>query len=620
MKKRITEGFIVSFLLVLSLFFASCSHIDMQAEDLIEHPSPTSLMTRVTDAIAEYCGENAVLVYPSAGKYINPIIFNDLNKDGVDEVIVLFRNAESNLKNSELVNISIFSDDGEKFFPIFEIQGGWYDIGKIEISDLDGDGVSELVVGYQNLDIDRRLSVYSFDFNTQTYTKMRDDQYTDWVVTDINNDGIDDVVLIYNNDIQNSSLAIAYKPGCSANENLLDYTALGLGGEFYKMTVAKDSSGNNYIIVSSKYGTLLSTTEILSWDPLKLSLDNVSYSLGKSRNPFHAVETQSMESDILLTDGDPVGFSELIQSPVKNLFYNFCSYGRYVPEDVDGDGLVEFPMCYEFDEASLQHTLSIGKEKRKYRYSWYRYETDSDNILSSDIYRSIYHDYVFLIDGSWDFDRVFVIESNNELCNFYYMADSSQDGDSNKAESAVLLFRIRTSTAEMELSENIIPLESYKGLYYYIEINPDLTTEAKSVIPSASELKSAFLCEYSPKLINIFDSYISDYYNYIFIIDEDWAFDDVYVFESYNRDFVFYYIKDAEYLYTENSTMKIPIFTVKTSDTKVEEDEYTVNLKCVNNVCYYIEINRELSEEVRSVIPSAEELRNAFILTMISAS
>ncbi len=617
MKKRIAEGFIVSFLLVLSLFFTSCSHINMQAEDLIEHPSPTSLMKRVTDAIAEFCGESSVLVYPSNGKNINPILFNDLNRDGTDEVIVLFRNSELTPNHSELVNISIFSDNGERLVPMFEIEGGWYDIGKIEISDLDGNGVSELIVGYQNLDIDRRLSVYSFDFETQTTSKMRDDQYTDWVVTDINNDGNDDVVLIYNNDIQDSALAIAYKPGCREPENTLDYTALSVGGDFYRMTVAKDSLGNNYILVSSRYGALLSTTEILSWDPLKLSLDNISYSLGKAKNPFHISENSEQGSELMLSEGDTVDIAEFIQSPVENLFYNFCSYGRYVPEDVDSDGLVEFPMCYEFDESALQHTLSIGKEKRKYRYSWYRYETDSDRIRLSSKHKSLYHDYAFIIDEAWDFDRVFVIESNNELCNFYYMSDSSE---TTQPENAILLFRIRTCMAEMETSENVIPLASYRGLYFYIEINPDLTQEAKDIIPSANELKNAFICEYTPKLINTFDSYISDYHNYIFIIDEDWAFDNVFVFESYNRDLVFYYLEDTEYLYTENSSMKIPMFKIKASDTQVEEDEYTVNLKCVNNVCYYIEITPDLSESVRDVVPSVEELKEAFVPTMISAS
>ena len=618
MKKRIAEGFIVSFLLVLSLFFASCSHISVQAEDLIEHPSPTSLMNRVSEAIAEYCGENADLVYPSDGKNINPILFKDLNNDGVDEVVVLFRNPEFTPNNSELVNIKIFSDDGENFIPMFDIQGGWYDIGKIEISDIDGNGVSELIVGYQNLDIDRRLSVYSFDFESKVCTKMRDDQYTDWTIADINNDGIDDVVLIYSNDIQNSSLAIAYKPGCSADENPLDYTALGLGGDFYKMTVAKDTLGNNYIIVSSKYGTLLSATEILSWDPLKMSMDNISYSLSKTRNPFSTSDKANDNTDPQ-NEGDTVSISELIQSPVKNLFYNFCSYGRYVPEDVDGDGLVEFPMCYEFDEAYLQYTLSIGKEKRKYRYNWYRYETDSERFATSNVYRSDYNDYVFLINDSWNFDNVF-IESNSELCNFYYMKDDLKHDISGHSEKATLLFRIRKSTAEIEASDGTIPLTAYKGLYYYIEINPDLSSEEKAIIPPVKELQKAFVCEYYPKLINTFDSYISDYHNYIFVIDENWDFDDVYAFESYNRDFVFYHISDPEYLYTENSSMKIPIFTIKTSPSKIKEDEYTVNLECVNNVCYYIEINPNLSEDIRSVIPSAEELREAFILTMISAS
>ncbi len=617
MKKRITEGFIVSFLLVLSLFFTSCSHLNVQAEDLIGNPSLSGFSERVMLAVNEFCGEDTVLVYPTDGKNSNPIIFNDMNNDGKDEIIVLFRNDSGGAANSNLVNVKIFTDDGESLYPMFDIQGGWYDIGKIEIADIDGDEVSELVVGYQNLDIDNRLSVYSFDFQSQTVSKLRDDQYTDWVVTDINNDGIDDVVLIYINDIQNSALAIAYKPGCGEGENTLDYTALGTGGEFYKMTVARDSFGSNYIIVSSKYGTLLSSTEILSWDPLRLTFDNISYSLGKTQNPFLSVESSydDQELDTFLAD-----ISDLIQSPVENLFYNFCSYGRYVPDDVDSDGLVEFPMCYEFDEASLQYTLSIGKEKRRYRYSWYRYETDSDKIMSSYVYRSIYHNYTFIIDDKWDFERVFVIESSDDVCNFYYVPQNINVDVYGASESSVLLFRIRGSASEVEMSENVLFLDSFRGMNYYAEINPDLSDEAKAILPSKDVLKEALVFEYKPKLINTFDSYISDYHNYIFVINENWDFDNVYVFERYNRDLVFYYVEDPEYLYTENPKMKIPIFTIKTSSEEVEDDEFTVNLECINNIYYYIEINPDLSGSLRNVIPSEEELKEAFIPAMISAS
>ena len=623
MKKRFSEGFFISFLLVLSLFFTSCSHINGNGEDLISTPEPNEIMTKVINAVREYCGENAKLVYPYGGKNINPISFYDINGDGVDEIIVLYRNSDVSSKNSEFVNITVFSDNEGALEPFVTIEGAWYDIGKFEVSDLDGDGICELIVGYQNLDIDSRLSVYSFDFEEKTYTRLRDDTYTDWVLTDINNDGFEDVVLIYINNIQGTAMAIAYKPGCCEDENPLDYVALGKGGDFYKMTVATDSTGNNYILVSSKHGTLLSSTEILSWNPVNYTFENVSYSLGRIENTFHVIGLEpefENPSEDETVDSDIWGSLEVLQSPVENLFYNFCSFGRYVPSDVDGDGLTEFPMCYEFDETSLQYTMTIGKEKLKYRYNWFQFETASDSVTSADVYRSIYNDYVFIVNENWNFNRVYAIESNSNYCNFFYMSDVNDEDMTGKPEKEVLLFSIVSSRNKMQTTENLFYLSYFRGMYYYLAINPEITESHSNILPPVEELKNAFVCDFTSKLINTFDSYISDYHNYIFIINDSWKFDKVSVFESYNRDFVFYYIVDQNYLFTENDKMKIPMFSIKSSEVPVSDSKTIVSLASANNTYYYIEINPGLSEEVLSVIPPAEELKEAFVMAMITAA
>ena len=618
MKKLFAGGLFISFLLVISLFFTSCSSIGASSDSL-GVPSANEDMQRIQNAVIKWFGFEEVLTYPLGGKNITPIAYHDMNGDGTEEVLVFHRSVSDTTLNGSLVRISVFVERDSELVLVMSIQPGWYDINKYEISDLDGDGVSELIVGCQNLDTDKRLSVYSFDESLQNYERLRQDQYTDWLITDINNDGLDDVVLIYNNNVHKTAFATAYKPGCGEDENILDYMALGVGGEFYSMISACDSKGNNYVLVSSKHETMLSSVEILCWDPLNRTVSNVSYSSGKGNNPFNTSESaynvgnngyMSSVSDYI----SATETTEVIQSPVDNLFYNFCTYGRYVPSDVTNDGLIEFPMYYELNESNLQHALSLGKEQIKYRYSWYRFESDIEAFNVENYYRSTYHRYIFNIDDSWGFDRVYIFETNNNFCNFYYIPE---DVNSN---TTVLLFRIRAVQTEVSIDENIIPLTVSDGYNYYIEINPDIPDEYRSVIPSARELKDAFICEFRPQLINVFDAYISNYHNYIFIVDEFWNFNDIAVFENYNKDLIFYYIVEPDYLFTENEEMKIKLFTIKTSTEKISEDRYTVPLAHFNNLYYYAEINEEVPLKYKNFIPVAQSLKNSFVPAMITAA
>lgn len=619
MKKLFAGGFIISFLLVVSLFFTSCSHINTTSDSL-GVPSANDDMKRIENAVIKWFGFDSILTYPLGGKNNNPVTFVDLNGDGTDEILMFHRDSADTSVNGGLVHIAVFSEVDSELRLLLDIQPGWYDISKFEISDLDGDGVSELIVGCQNLDTDKRLSVYSFSEDLKSYERLRQDQYTDWLITDINNDGLDDVVLIYNNNVQKTAFAIAYKPGCSEDENILDYMALGVGGDFYSMISSVDSKGNNYILVSSKHETMLSSVQILCWDPLNRTVSNVSYSLGKMNNSFSSAEDSGYNfgSDgVMSSVADYIGAmesAEVIQSPVENIFYNFCTYGRYVPSDVNNDGLIEFPMYYELNESTLQHTLSLGKEQIKYRYNWYRFETDIEKFDISDFYRSTYHRYLFKINDSWGFDRVYISEISNNYCDFYYIPEGSS------SVTTVLLFRIRATQAEVSVNDNIIPLAISDGFNYYIEINPELPNEFRGLIPPERELKDAFLCEFKPDLINVFDGYISNYHNYIFVIDEFWNFKDIAVFENYNKDLVFYYIVEPDYLFTENSDMKIPLFTIKTSAEEISEGRYTVPLAKINNLYYYAEIDENVPLKYKKFIPVAQSLKNSFVPAMITAA
>ncbi len=460
MRKRFAEGFIVSFLLVLSLFFTSCSHINVQTEDYFKKPSNVQQTERILNSVYEFCGEDAELVYALSGQNINPIVFNDINGDGNNEVIVLYRNSSTHPDNDDKVNIMILTDDGETVSSLFDIEGLGYDIDKYLISDMNNDGCSELIVGYQIVENSKVIFVYSFNFEKMTFMPCVNTQYTDFVMTDIDSDGKNDIVLVYYNHVRNETYANVIK--CLKNGSIylssIADTPMSVSGGMYKMTVSEDSSGKSAVLVSSKQKTYLSSIEVLTWN-----------------ERFGIIINESYAQDNVL--------------PNTNVDINYCSFGRLIPTDINEDGYIEIPICYRFDEMNLQYELNQGKETSKYLYGWYRYDSGNGLVKVLDSYISEANNYVFIIKDNWSFSKVKAYETYKKDLLFYYVSDYDF-----YSEEKLLLFTIKTSASKVKASDTVIPLVKSNGFYYYIELNPDVPEELKNnILPSAEELKDSFI-------------------------------------------------------------------------------------------------------------------------------
>jgi len=463
MRKLFAEGIIVSFLLVVLLFFSSCSHINVQTEDYLKKPSDKQQTERVLDSVYKYCGETAELVYALSGQNINPIVFNDLNGDGNNEIIVLYRNSSKHPDNDDRVNIMILTDDGESVYSLFDIEGIGYDVERYLISDLDGDGCSELILGYQIIENSKVVYVYSFDFVENSFKTCVNAQYTDFVLTDIDSDGKNDIVLVHYNRVRNETVSNVIK--CLENgsiylSSIVD-TQMSSSGGIYKMTVSSDPSGKTAVLVSSKQKTYLSSTEVLVW--------NDSY--GKLINSSLA------QTNVL---------------PDTNIGINYCSFGRFIPTDINEDGYIEIPICYRFDEMNWQYELNQGKEYSKYLYGWYRYEVDKGLVKVLDSYISEKNNYVFIIQDDWSFSKVEAVETYKTDILFYYVKDRNYY--SKNEDERYLLFTIKTSTSKVKETSFIIPLVRNNDLYYYIELNPELPEDIKNdILPTTEDLKESFI-------------------------------------------------------------------------------------------------------------------------------
>lgn len=445
-----------------SLLLSSCSYVSTSADDVISVPASQKTQNTIKKSIEEFCGKDAVLVYTSRGRNQNPVTFCDIDGGGSEETVITYRNSVLHPENGERINIMILHGDGDSYDEYFDITGKGYDIDMYEFVDINGDGKSELVVGYITSEIIKTIYVYSFNFDEGTFTVTENSRYTDWVLTDIDGDGIQDIVFVYYDTIQGNAYASAIKvwENGVVSEISAEYTPLSTNNGFYMMQTVTGADEKNAVFVSSKQGTLLSSTEILVWDDELNTLVNISYTSEVNK-----------------------------EAPVKNVYPYFCSLGSYLPSDINGDGYTEIPLCYMFNESDIHYNMMRLSETIQYLYGWYRYENGLTKLFDSYINENNY--YIFIINEDWSFRRVTVFQNYNRDFLFYYVESDAYLFSDDSAKK-VLLFTIKTTDIKKDEDKNTVFLKENNGTYYYLEINGDVPKELGQYIPPVDELKEAF--------------------------------------------------------------------------------------------------------------------------------
>ena len=183
-KKRI----IISLLIVTAiLLLTGCLRIT--ADELYSLPEVSEEYLRLQAYIDVLLSQGAEFAPPTRGPNRQAVQLVDLNGSGTNEVIVFFA-----VPGDSVLQVYIFElIDGD--YAVAEIiEGVGTEIGSVRYVDMDGDGVKELVIGWQMGTALRYMSIYSLnDFHSQMLVSGV--EYTDIAVFDVTGDGTDDVVI-----------------------------------------------------------------------------------------------------------------------------------------------------------------------------------------------------------------------------------------------------------------------------------------------------------------------------------------------------------------------------------------------------------------------------------------
>jgi hypothetical protein len=183
-KKRACLAVVLSVLLAQLPGCVNIGNID----ELYSLPQPQDEFLQLRELIDEEIAAGSEYLAPTVGSRRQSIQLTDIDGDGREEALAF-------LRNEELVpKICVYKNIDGVYELASTISGEGTAIGRVEYADLDGDGLSEIMVSWKTGTELMLVSAYSLkDWNTAV---MLSENCADFLVGDIDGDGRSDITAL----------------------------------------------------------------------------------------------------------------------------------------------------------------------------------------------------------------------------------------------------------------------------------------------------------------------------------------------------------------------------------------------------------------------------------------
>lgn len=173
---------------VMSICISGCGATT--SDSLYKLPEATDNYKKIQQKIDEIQAKGEEFAAPMSGYNRQAIQLHDLDSDGEEEVVAFFRtNGDKPLK------IYILKSNGEDYNVVTEIEGDGAAVDSISYVDMDGDGVSELLLGWQMSSSVKLMTIYSI--REYQPVQLATDSYSTYIYCDMDGDGDDEVTAFH---------------------------------------------------------------------------------------------------------------------------------------------------------------------------------------------------------------------------------------------------------------------------------------------------------------------------------------------------------------------------------------------------------------------------------------
>lgn len=351
--------------------------LTLDPQELYALPKLPAKYTELNNQINEIISGGAEYAAPLSGTNIQPVQLRDLDSDGKEEALAFFRNTA----DEKPLKICIYTADGETYEQSAVIEGSGTAIYSVTYNDLDGDGRTELVVGWRVSTELQVLEVYALRSNGPAALLRTD--YVKYGIADLDRNDKQELVVL--------------RSVPDTGDGVADYY------DWQKGSLVNRSSAR------------------ISMTMAELSQQGrLTRGMLRSGEPAYFVtgvvdSTHTITDILTLREGE---FSNIVLSDVTGVSTETALFRSLYPLDINGDSVTEVPRA-EY----LPAMDSTGDFHQRIDWNSYDSTGAAETVMST--YHNIGDGWYFRLPETW-FDHIQVSRteaSNESVVTFYIRSD-----------------------------------------------------------------------------------------------------------------------------------------------------------------------------------------------------
>ena len=355
------------------LLLAGC--FSQSADDLYAQPKAPDDYLKLDEKINEVLNAGGEYAAPLTGELTQKVQLQDLDGDGVQEAIAFFRVAS----DERQLKICIYRETADDYQLAATIESAGTAINAVAYRDLDGVAGKEIVVGWQQSDRLYSLAAYSIH-NDQVLELMRT-EYAAYQICDLDRDGVDEIVVLHTGTGEGANRAELYDYRESVLESVaaapLSRSVTGLAENGVRTGLLR--GGEPAVFVDAVYSS-------------------AGYAPGEELGAFN---TSAYSGDGQITDifvwKDETLQNITLDPATGESDSTIRWYTAVSARDINRDGILELP-----DPYALPDPTSSSIAVNFWAIRWMQYDIDGTAEL---VYTTYYNDrdgWYFILPESWE--------------------------------------------------------------------------------------------------------------------------------------------------------------------------------------------------------------------------
>ena len=247
------------------VIFSGCEGLKTP-EELIQPPELNLEKKELNDALLSFLPQNSdliVLPYSKGVKNESSIINKDIDSDSQDEAIALYRD-----KNTRKLGLIVLDKLNEVWVKKIDIKLDAFEIADYKVLDLDNDGMDEIIIGYYGISNPyKEINIYKQEKNT--LVSIFKESYLAMEILDADDDGIQDIAISdFGDTDKNNRLSIL---------NIIDGKVTKVSeiiypneNEVYSITFGKINNNMKGFFVDMYVNQTYGQTDVLTYKDKKL--------------------------------------------------------------------------------------------------------------------------------------------------------------------------------------------------------------------------------------------------------------------------------------------------------------------------------------------------------------